>query len=109
MKTTITIYRNYGVATAEKRQIYTHGGPHPNAVCSDRLTVLLPEHWSICKNAAGNTLITAPWEWNYEINDILAGDRKPCFQVFDHHRKKHIIYLEEITERRSKSSCCLQK
>ena len=32
-----TIYRNYGVLGAEKRNIYTYGTPHVRGVCNNEL------------------------------------------------------------------------
>lgn len=43
MKNSIEIYKNYGCLAAEKRNLYTYGAPHATAVCSDKMTVEIPD------------------------------------------------------------------
>ena len=92
---TIEIYANYGVLTAEKRTVYTFGVEHPHAVCSDRMTVAVPEGWELFQNLVGQTMISAPWGWNYDINEVLCGNERPCFYALDNNMKAHRVYLDE--------------
>lgn len=41
-------------------------------------------------------MVTAPWGWNYEINEVLQGNEKPCFYAIDKNMDKHKVYLEEV-------------
>lgn len=93
---TIEIYKNYGVLAAEKRNVYTFGAPHATATCSDKITVVVPEGWTIYQNQSGQTMVTAPWGWDYEINEVLHGNEKPCFYALDKNMKGHRVYLEEV-------------
>ncbi len=93
---TIEIYANYGVLSAEKRIIYTFGVEHPHAVCSDILKVIVPDEWELYQNYAGQTMVTAPWGWNYDINQILSGNETPCFYALDNNMKGHKVKLELI-------------
>ena len=93
---TIEIYCNYGVLGAEKRNVYTFGGEHPHATCSDRMTVAVPDEWELYENQMGQTMVKAPWGWDYEINEILQGNEKPCFFALDENMKGHRVYLKEI-------------
>lgn len=76
---TIEIYKNYGCLAAEKRIIYTYGAEHPTAVTSDRIKVEIPEGWETYKNAYDEIMLTAPWGWNYSVNDVLGGNDCPVF------------------------------
>lgn len=93
---TINIYKNYGVLAAEKRVVYTYGSEHCNATCSDVIAVLVPDGWEVFKNSFGQEMISAPWGWSYEINEVLAGNEKPCFYALDPNMKEHTFYLEEV-------------
>lgn len=90
------IYQNYGVLTAEKRSRYTYGAEHPHATCSDRLTVEVPEGWELYETISGDFAVTAPWGWNYEINDVLAGDEYPHFIAVDKDGKERRFMLKII-------------
>lgn len=92
---TLEIFCNYGVLNAEKRNVFTYGAEHPHAVCSDRMTVLVPEDWSVWKNDLGQTIVTAPWGWGYEVNEVLSGNEYPHFRAYDKDGKLHQIKLEE--------------
>lgn len=94
----IEIYCNYGVLAAEKRNVYTYGGEHQHATCSDRMTVIVPEEWKLYKNTFGATMVEAPWGECYEINELLQGNEKPCFYALDKEMKGHRVYLEEVNE-----------
>lgn len=86
---TIKIYENYGVLGAEKRSVYTYGGQHARATCSDEMTVEIPDGWEAWENAMGETIVTAPCGWNYEINEVLAGNERPEFMAMDKEMKMH--------------------
>ena len=73
MKNTIEIYCNYGVLAAEKRHVYTYGGQHMHATCSDKMTVIVPDGWELFENVMGTLMVEAPWGWTYEINEVLPG------------------------------------
>ena len=92
----IEIYCNYGVLAAEKRNVYTFGAEHPRATCSDKMTVAVPEGWTIWQNQAGQTMGTAPWGWDYEITEVLQGNEKPWFYALDKDMKGRRSYLEEV-------------
>lgn len=91
---TIEIYCNYGVLAAEKRNVYTFGNHHSNATCWDKIKVEIPTGWEPYENQMGQTMVTAPWGWNYEINEVLGGNEKPCFYAKDKSGKGHRTYLE---------------
>ena len=42
------IFKNYGVLGAEKRNVYTYAGSHPQGVCSDEMEVRLPKNSACC-------------------------------------------------------------
>lgn len=93
---TIEIYKNYGVLGSEKISVYSFGGEHPHATCSDKITVAVPDRWEIFQSQAGQMMVTAPWGWDYEINEVLQGDQKPCFCAMDKNMDECRVYLEEV-------------
>ena len=93
---TIEIYCNYGVLAAEKRNVYTFGAEHPHATCSDRMTVVVPDGWELYQNQMGQTMVTAPWGWDYDINEVLAGDKSPHFIAVDKDGKERRFMLKII-------------
>lgn len=95
---TITIHRNYGVLGKEKRNVYTYGSEHESATCSDELTVAIPKGWELFENVMGNTMVTAPWGWNYDINDVLAGNESPGLRAMDQNMNLNIYPLEVIKQ-----------
>lgn len=95
---TIEIYKNYGVLGSEKISVYSFGGEHPHATCSDKMTVAVPDGWEIYQNQMGQTMVTAPWGWDYEINEVLQGNENPCFYAIDKNMDGHRIYLEEVVK-----------
>ena len=97
MKTT-KIYKNYGCLAAEKRIIYTHRMPQSTAVCSDEITIEIPEGWEPYENDAGNMLLMAPWGWGYDINELLGGNENPYFIAIDKNGKEKRIQLKIINE-----------
>lgn len=96
----ITIYKNYGVLSAEKRSIYTYGAPETSAICSDIINVQLPENsfFSVYTTVMNDLAVESSWGGVYSINDVLQGDEKPCFFAIDNDGNGHRVYLEEIVE-----------
>lgn len=69
------IYKNYGVLAREKREIYTYGGEHPQATCSDKITVELPENkfFSLYENFMGDLMVeTADGHGWYNEKEIIS-------------------------------------
>lgn len=93
-----TIYRNYGVLSKEKRNVYTFGGETGTAICSDKMIVRLPENdsFGIYETVSGSLAVESAWGWNYDINDILQGNEDPCFYALDDSQKGHRVKLEVI-------------
>lgn len=96
MNKTIEIYRNYGCLAAEKRIKYTFSAPNSTATCSDRITVEIPEGWELAENFMGQTIVEAPWGWTYMIDDVLHGDKVPCFIALDKDMREQKIFLKEV-------------
>lgn len=105
---TIEIYCNYGVLAAEKRNVYTFGAEHPHATCSDKMTVAIPEEWEIYQNQAGQTMVTAPWGWDYDINEVLTDIKgRAAFRALDKNMSYKTAFLftpEELEERAEKKN-----
>lgn len=101
---TIEIYCNYGVLAAEKRNVYTFGSEHPRATCSDEIVVVVPYGWQIYQNHAGQTMVTSPWGWNYDINEVLTDiNGRAAFRALDKNMTYKTAYLftpEELEERK---------
>lgn len=93
---TLEIYKNYGVLAAEKRNVYTYGREHAHAVCSDKLTVEIPEDFDVCESVTGDMLVETPWGGTYLVNDILKGDQAPCFSAYDKDGKLHTAKLKIV-------------
>lgn len=96
MKNSIEIYRNYGCLAAEKRNLYTYGAPHATAVCSDKMTVEIPDGWTLSETVSGGVIVTAPWGWDYQINEVLAGNDVPVFIARDKDGRGHKRVLKII-------------
>lgn len=75
----IKIYENYGVLSAEKRRVYTFGGPHTRAATAAEMYVEIPEGWGYWENNAGCGMVTAPWGTTYGVSEVLCGDEFPHF------------------------------
>lgn len=87
------IYRNYGCLSAEKRVKYTYGTEAATAVASDELIVSLPEKskgWEVYETAAGGLAVESPWGMQYDINEVLAGDKEPQFRTWDNDGVRYI-------------------
>lgn len=104
--TTIDLYCNYGVLGSEKMNVYTYGGEHPRATCSDKVTVVIPDTWELYENQMGQTMIMAPWGWSYDINEVLRPTKGiPAFCAVDKDGIPYTAYLyttEELQEKRDK-------
>lgn len=90
----LDVYCNYGVLAAEKRNIYTYGSEHPHAVCSDEITVFIPDEWELYTGPAGDLMVQAPWGWRYGINDVLSDlNGYAVFKAFDSNGHPATAYL----------------
>lgn len=87
-------YVNYGCLAAEKRPVFTAGAPDSTATVSDPVEYTVPDEWELGENAAGQTLVTAPWGWTYEPNELLEGKENPCFAGIDKDGNGFRIKLE---------------
>lgn len=96
MKRTLKIYENYGVLAAEYRSVYTYGNPHPTATTWDTLTVQIPDGWDMYESISGEPIITAPWGYNYTVNELLAGDKGPEFYAIDNGMRRHHVVLKIV-------------
>ena len=92
------IYRNYGVMGSEKRNVYTGNCEAGTAVCSDKITVCLPENdaFTIYESKFGELIIETSWGWTYDINEILYGDKRPYLFAYDRDMNGHKVYLKEV-------------
>ena len=93
---TIDIYKNYGVLGWDKQYVYTFGCQHSQAVCSDLITVGLPDGWSLCHNVFGDFMVESPWGFVYDINEVLTGNKRPQFRALDNSGNLKYFYLIEI-------------
>lgn len=94
MENTFKGYANYGCLTAEKRTVFTAGNPNTTATVSEPVEYTLPVGWKLSENYQGSLIITAPWGWNYEPNELLAGKENPLFEGYDKDGKRFRIELE---------------
>lgn len=104
---TIEIYCNHGVLAAEKRYIYTFGAEHPHAICSGKMTVIIPDGWELYQSQMGQTMVTAPWGWDYDINDVLTDIKGAAFRALDKNMSYKTAYLftpEELGEKANKEN-----
>ena len=103
---TIEIYKNYGVLAAEKRNVYTFGAPASTATCSDKMTVVVPDGWELYQNEMGRTMVTAPWGWDYDINEVLTDIKgRAAFRALDKNMSYKTAFLftpEELEEKTKK-------
>ena len=93
---TMEIYKNYGCLAAEKRFVYTYGVEQPTAVISDKITVKIPEDWGVEENEFEEKILTAPWGWKYNPNEVLGGDEYPHFRAIDKDGTLYSVVLEDI-------------
>lgn len=87
-------YVNYGCLAAEKRPVFTAGAPDSTATVSDPVEYTVPDGWELGENAAGQTLVTAPWGWTYDPNELLEGKENPYFGGIDKDGNKFQIKLD---------------
>lgn len=93
---TLEIYKNYGCLATEKRIVYTYGAEQPTAVCSDKIKVKIPEGWELSKNNTGEVLVESPWGWIYNPNELLMGNKNPCFYGINKDGEQFNIKLEVV-------------
>jgi hypothetical protein len=96
--TEFQIYCNHGVLGAEKRNMYTYSNQHAYAVCSDKISVRLPENdvFSLYETVNGELAVETSWGWQYPVDEVLQGDVKPCFCAVDKNGKTHRVYLDVV-------------
>ena len=89
------IYINYGVLGAEKKYVYTFKVPHLHGDFAERLSVELPmnEYFTLAEDKNGRLYVESAWGWNYDINEVLQGNVKPCFYALDTGMVGHRVYL----------------
>ena len=85
---------NYGVLAAEKRQKWTATAKHDLAVVSDEVEIMVPEGWELNEDNMGYPIVTAPWGWTYDPNELLQGDENPYFSGIDKDNKGFRIKLD---------------
>lgn len=95
---TFPIYRNYGVLGAEKRTVYTYWGESPRGDCADEMMVRLPKnnYFEIYTTISGGLAVSSAWGWNYDIDDVLEGDKGPCFYALDKGGNGHRVRLDVL-------------
>lgn len=110
---TIEIYCNYGVLAAEKRNVYTFGAPHATATCSDKMTIVAPDGWELYQNEMGRTMVTAPWGWDYDINEVLTDIKgRAAFRALDkdmRYKTEFLFTPEEIEEKEERRKKTMKK
>ena len=104
MNKTIIIYQNYGVTGAEKRNVYTYGTPHGNAVCWDQIIVEIPDGWKFYESQTGSGCVETPWGQRYLIGEVLCGNREPHFSAYTTARKKVSIKLNVVASEECRKS-----
>lgn len=92
----IKIFRNYGCLAAEKRVIYTYVNEAETAVCSDEITVEVPEGWELYETIYGDIACETPWGGRYCIHDLLEGNDHPYFAAYDNNGKLHRVQLKVV-------------
>lgn len=93
------IYKNYGVLGAEKKHVYTFKNPHPLGNYAEKITVELPanEYFALADSSTG-LYVKSAWGWNYDVDEVLQGNVKPCFYALDNEMAGHRVYLNIIEE-----------
>ena len=97
------IYKNYGALGTEKKYVYTFKVPHPLGDYAEKITVELPanEYFTLADSSTG-LYVKSAWGWNYDVDEVLQGNTKPCFYALDAVMAGHRVYLnvseEEGTE-----------
>ena len=103
---TIEIYKNYGVLGAEKRTVYTFSAEHPHATYHDKIKVVVPDGWTIYQNQMRQMMITSPWGWNYNVDELLTNiNGRAAFRGMDRNMRYKTAFLftpEELKEKAEK-------
>ena len=87
---TAEIYKSWGVLAHEKQPVYTFDVPASDIY--DKISIEIPDGWSISENTVGQTLVDSPDGITYLGYEILTnwGD-SPAFRWHDGHTDRHII------------------
>ncbi len=80
MKT--TIYANYGILAHEYQTIYTTT-PTDEAVCSEPITVDIPESFEPWKDRFDRVMVTIKGKPCYLCDALYHRNNKPCISWFD--------------------------
>lgn len=95
MANTFKGYANYGCLAAEKCAVWTAGAPQPTATVSEPVEYTVPEGWGLSESAMGDPIITAPWGWDYNPNELLLTTKEaPYFSGFDSSGNRFMVKLE---------------
>ena len=94
----IKLFKNYGCLATEKRVIYTYGAEAGTAVCSDEITVTIPDEWELYETVSGEMACETPWGDRYNINELLEGNEHPYLAAYDNAGKLHRVQLDVIGE-----------
>ena len=80
----------------KKRAVYTYGGEHYRATCSERIKVSLPEnkYFKLYETATGELAVQSAWGWTYSIDEVLQGNKVPCFFALDKNQDGRRVYLD---------------
>lgn len=66
------------------------------------MTVVVPKGWDVYQNQSWNTMVTAPWGWDYDINEVLTDiNGRAAFRALDKNMKYKTSFLftpEEFDE-----------
>ena len=81
---TATIFANFGVLSREYRTVYTASEQHAHAVCSDKITVIIPDEFAPYMTVNDQIAVTIG-KYNYLLDEVLstAPDSAPCFRWSD--------------------------
>lgn len=52
--------------------------------------------FQLYKTISGGLAVESVWGWNYDIDDVLEGDKRPCFYALDKDGKGHRVYLDVL-------------
>ena len=94
----VNIYKNYGCLTSEKKPVFTYGAEEATAVCSDIVTVDIPDGYIKGHTATGEPIIKTPeMEFDYLLSELIGSkaDGSPALVWFDG-RNTRKLQLKEI-------------
>ena len=70
------------------------------------MTVVVPDRWEVYQNQIGQTIVTAPRGWDYDINEVLTDiGGRAAFRALDKNMSYKTAFLftpEELEERAEK-------